>query len=70
MDSPKSGWEKRPSHSEGDVGAKVSVQVAAGKLVERHRKKIPRGVMAWEAFMMRPWGLAGLNVEKDRHEKL
>ncbi len=26
--------------------------------------------MAWEAFMTRPWGLAGLNVEKDQHEKL
>ena len=33
-------------------------------------KKSPRGVMAWEAFMTGPWGLAGLNVEKDQHERL
>ncbi len=26
--------------------------------------------MAWEAYMARPWGLAGLNVEKDQHERL
>ncbi len=35
-------------------------------------RKIPSGVMAWEAgeASTLPWGLAGLNVEKDRHEKL
>ncbi len=26
--------------------------------------------MAWEAFMTGRWGLAGLNVEKDQHERL
>jgi len=44
---------------------------AIAELVLRaSNKKSPGGVMAWEAFMARPWGLAGLNVEKDRHEKL
>ena len=51
------------------VGANGSVQVVA---VSRCRveQKIPRGAMAWEAFMTRPWGLAGLIVEKDQHENL
>jgi hypothetical protein len=52
-------------------GAKVSVQVAAVKVgAACVEQKNPQWRHGLGAFMTRPCGLAGLNVEKDQHEKL
>jgi hypothetical protein len=51
----KKSARRKPKPSRRWCGGKVSVQVVAVRkcCVEQ---KIPRGVMAWEALMTRPWG--------------